>query len=64
MTDLDRVKFLLDYFGVVYTEEDYKQRHLLTIEAGAGPKNTGYAGFITSFEFDMENNFMEIGAWE
>lgn len=64
MTDLEKVISLLIELGVVYTEEEWKGRHHVNVPTHGGPRNSGYAGFVSTFEFDKEGGFIEMGAWE
>lgn len=64
MKDMEKVRSLLTELGVVYTEELHGGRLILRVTEGEGPKNVGYGGFITDFEFNLEGTFLEMGAWE
>jgi hypothetical protein len=65
MTDLDKLKTLLTEFGVGF-EEDYDPQHIRTfIQCKEGfDKVRGYSLFYTLFEFDIDGNFTEMGAYE
>ena len=64
MTDYEKLKALLTEFGVGFKE----------VEHGSGARSiechcedskiTGYSCFYTSFEFNNEGKFIEMGAWE
>jgi len=59
MTDKEKLKKLFTEFEIGFTEEDG------SIVCETGGKNIGgYNGFITIFEFDEKDKFVEIGAWE
>lgn len=60
MTDLETLRAMLDRTGVKYTTDSTS----ICIEAGAGPKNDGYAGFATELEFTPEGALDAVGAWE
>lgn len=73
MTDLEKLKNLLDEFGIVYDEapsEDIPPNLRseggadITVYADGGPKNKGYLGFFTDFAFDKDGKFVEMGSWE
>jgi len=67
MTDFDKVKALLDELGVGYDEENRDERNPyergLVCERGMR-KVEGYVGFHTSFVFDKDGKFKEMGAYE
>jgi hypothetical protein len=63
MTDLDKLKSLLDEWEVPYEEED----NAITLEANQwddDAKVTGYSGFVTHVTFDENGGFRRIGIWE
>lgn len=47
-----------------YAEAEPTGRQLLRIEEGAGPKNTGYGGFMTVVIFEADGTLVEWGTWE
>lgn len=70
LTDLEKLKQLLEQFGVGYTEEriekyrdDGKPRTFIKCECG-DKKVEGYGGFVTLFEFDADGEFLVMGAYE
>lgn len=61
MTDKEKLTALLTEFGVEWREKEdgikcggYKQY----------AKVTGYSGFYTLFQFDDNDNFVQMGVWE
>lgn len=62
MTDLDKLKSLLDEWEVPYEEEE----NVIMLEAGMWKegKVIGYAGFVTHVSFDEDGKFSRIGIWE
>lgn len=64
MTDVDKLKSLLDEWEVPYEEED----NVIMLEADAwrpeSAKVTGYDGFVTHVTFDENGGFRQIGIWE
>lgn len=70
MTDLEKLKKLLDEFGVEYSEdkkttEQHYKHDFIAITCVAGKKKVeGYSGFITIFEFTLDGKFIQMGAWE
>lgn len=63
MTDLDRLKTLLDEWEVPYEEEG----KVISLEADAwdtDAKVIGYSGFVTCVTFDENGGFRRIGIWE
>lgn len=70
MTDLEKLKALLREwevpFGEVHEEAWCEDPEMLAVYVGEGdsPKISGYGGFYTRFEFDLEGKFIKIGAWE
>lgn len=76
MSDLDKLKQLLDEFGVGYEElerEEYTPRTtedvihdvvMLNLEQGF-EKVSGFYGFFVIFVFKKETgDFIEVGVWE
>lgn len=78
VTDLDKLKALLDEWGVPYLDrlpDDGSQGRGIIVGdlgyAGGGgaeiapsEKVTGYGGFYTAFEFSEDGSFLRMGAWE
>jgi hypothetical protein len=61
MTDIDRLKILLDEWEVPYIEENC----VVTLQVGdTNDKLTGYLGFVTCITFDEDGKFKHIGIWE
>jgi hypothetical protein len=63
VTDLDKLKSLLDEWKVPYDEED----NVITLEADAWnnkAKVIGYSGFVTLVAFDENGGFSHVGIWE
>lgn len=59
MTDKEKLEKLLTEFKVGFTEEAG------AIVCEEGNENIGgYNGFMTTFEFDQEGTFIQMGAWE
>lgn len=66
MKDIDKLKQLLDSWGVPYKiddDGDVRVGHFWD-SARDHPKVNGYDGFFTAFEFDDDGNFLRMGAWE
>lgn len=73
MKTVDDVTKFLDALGVGYVIEPSEMKDATTrVRCGVGAyesgdqhtKVGGYTGFYTTFEFDAEGNFIEMGAWE
>lgn len=75
MTDFDKLKNLLDEFGLKYTVEDARVGDKtvgksLTLTVGNDfddnhcEKIKGYSGFCTEFNFDLDDKFSHVGIWE
>jgi len=65
MDDLQKLKTLLDDFGIEYAEQgvDSTGGHCITCSEGdEGVK--GYHCFYTIFDFDSGGNFIEMGVYE
>lgn len=65
MTDLDRLKTLLDEWEVPYEEDE----NVIMLEASScawddDKKVIGYDGFVTHVSFDADGKFSRIGIWE
>jgi hypothetical protein len=63
MTEYEKLKKLLDEFGVGYEELEYDNKKTIQTNQGQN-KVTGYNGFYTEFIFTEEGKFIEMGAWE
>lgn len=70
-TDRQKLEELLTEFGVEYKEANYCRdsvHKVLTTECDKYMKHnkgcTGYAGFYTTFQFDEQGKFVQIGSWE
>jgi len=75
LTDLEKLKALLDSWEVEYKEVeqeagDYwddsivpKIRKCILLKQG-DKKITGYCNFFVAFEFSTEGKFITVGAWE
>ena len=59
MTDKDKLKSLLEEFGVGFDDDGED----VICEQGM-EKVVGYTSFFILFEFDKEGNFVQIGSWE
>lgn len=57
MTDLEHIKQMFDSQGFKYEVVDFSDATTLTIERG-------YSGFATTFTFDLNGKFKDIGAYE
>lgn len=62
MTDYEQLTAMFGFAGIVF--ETDPERTFVQTEAGAGPKNEGYAGFATTFTFKPDGSLESIGAWE
>jgi hypothetical protein len=64
-TDLRRLEEWLETVGVEYVRQVNTVRQCIYITTESGAKGVGgYSGFCTSFEFDMNGKFIEMGAYE
>ncbi len=73
-TDNERFLELMSDFGVqVKTYEEYYKPtcvqndamlNTYIIQTGIEPKQMGYYGFVTEFEFDNDGKFVRLGIWE
>lgn len=64
MAQYERLIALLRDADIVFEEHEHEGTRYVTVEAFAGPKNTGYSGFLTSVAFDADGQMTEWGAWE
>ena len=69
MSDLERLKALLDDWDVPYKEDGEQDGTGITVGGfgqtlGGNPKVDGYIGFYTRFEFTRDGVFRLMGAWE
>ena len=62
MTDLDKLKTLLNEFNIEYKEDIDKQTTTITLEAKRGDVR-GYYDFVCDWEFTNEE-FDNVGIWE
>ncbi len=60
MKDIDKLKSLLTEFGVGFTEES---GDIIKCYYGSN-KVEGYNRFYTTFQFNNDGKFVEMGAWE
>lgn len=58
-THKDRLVGLLFDMGVVFQANDTE-----VIIDDEGPKNDGYNGFYTLFQFTPDGELLRVGAWE
>lgn len=64
MSDLCKLKALLDEFGVQYKLREYADGTIyITCEEG-DEKVSGYPDFFTGFNFSVDGKFVDMGAWE
>jgi hypothetical protein len=63
MTDKDKLRALLEAWGVPFTEDEDTD---IVVARGDHdhPKVGGYRGFYTSFSFAKDGSFIVMGAWE
>lgn len=72
MTDLEKLKALLDEWGVPYSEEVDGERIMVkhgnemlgSASLPQSDKVTGYHGFFTEYVFAGDGSFVRVGAWE
>ena len=65
MTDKEKLEKLLTEFGVEYREKSGEMVDIDIIQCKEGCKKVGgYIDFYTSFEFNIDGSFKEMGAWE
>lgn len=69
MTDIEKLKALLQEFGVPYDEKTYDDssapaEHYVNVREGAADTVDGYCMFFTAFVFSAEGKFIRMGAWE
>ncbi len=68
MTDLEKMETLLREFGVGYQRfekiEGKKGRIVQLLCREGNEKIGGYSFFCTTFDFDQDGKFEEMGAWE
>ena len=62
MTDFEKMKSLLDEFGVGYALESAEDDNRITCQYNH-EKVIGYC-FYTEFIFDKHGKFLNIGIWE
>lgn len=61
MPDKEKLRRLLTDFGVEF--EEHPISNSITCREGR-EKIDGYSMFFTDFEFDDDNKFVKMGAWE
>lgn len=65
MSDKEKLMVLLVEFGVQFRFEKREKEEGTTIVCECGDtKISGWAGFYTTFKFDADGKFQEMGAWE
>lgn len=64
MSDLEKLKALLDDFGVGYKTKSTEDGGTCIECAEGHEKVSGYSGFFTNFYFDRDGKFVDMGAWE
>lgn len=66
MKDVDKLKALLDEFGVHYREEEFNGDLHIEIHADDEDKgkNGGYTGFVSAYVFDKDGKFQIVEIWE
>ena len=57
-SDFEYIKNMLDSKNLTYEIDNYKDHNSLTVEGN------GYIGFSTTFTFDLDGIFLDIGAYE
>jgi hypothetical protein len=63
-SDIEKLMKLFEDFGIGFkTGTTYKGYDLISCHQG-DEKIDGYCGFLTTFEFDENGKFKEMGAWE
>lgn len=62
-TDLERLKELLNDFGVEFSYFEDETKILISCRQG-DIKVGGYSSFFTEFDFDKNGKFIEMGAYE
>ena len=66
LNDMDKLTQLFTELGIGFQLDAYTKgdkRRVIRCEEG-NKKITGYSLFYTDFVFDLEGNFIEMGAWE
>lgn len=62
-TDLEKLKTLFDEFKIGYTQEERDEQ--IFIELMVGNQNVvGYSGFGSSYCFDKDERFIDVGIFE
>ena len=64
MKDIDKLKKLLDEFGVEHSESEAKNGDRCITVMEGDEKVTGYSYFFTEFNFDDSGKFENIALWE
>lgn len=64
-TDKQKLEDLLIEFGVGFKSDVFSNVDRSYIKCKEGrDKVGGYVEFYTNFEFDLDGEFIELGAWE
>jgi hypothetical protein len=64
MTDYQKIKQTLDSAGIRYHEAETTTGKIISINACEGPKNAGYDGLSTTFQFTHSGALDSVGVWE
>lgn len=76
MSELNRLRDLLEDFGIPYEVNTYSNNQYVSFgydyckvigeseNVTSHPKIAGYFGFYSSFVFDLDGKFIKAGAWE
>jgi hypothetical protein len=63
MKDIEKLKALLNEFGVEYSTEAVDDGVGIVCRSGAD-KVDGYCSFFVEFQFEEDGRFKKIGIWE
>ncbi|MFC8686018.1 hypothetical protein [Brevibacillus porteri] len=63
MSDIKKLKSLLDEFGVGYRTIQKETKEYIVLDSGE-KKINGYLDFYAEFEFDHDGKFVQIGIYE
>lgn len=68
MTDKEKLIALLNEWGVPFSQhvvvDPDSPGQIVGVGREGSDKVSGYSGFFTDFEFDLEGKFQCMGAWE
>jgi len=64
MTDFEKLKGLLDEFGVEFSVERDEHDDVFVCCKEGSKKVSGFSLFYTDFEFDEQGKFVKMGAWK